>query len=381
MAQYKLAKEDLLLIPPSHARNYAIINGWLRVDGISDIDVYRHPSNDKEIIIPRNTDTLDYANRMAEVIHAFADSQNRKLFEIINDLKVASPSDILRIRMDSRNTKAGIISIENCIRLYNNVKKAILAVACTIEDPEIYYARTNLAEPQRFIKSCLVGQSEIGSYVVPIICPLFDIRSKPQTGINYYTDDINLDELYTRKITTRMMKSIDQITRNIDAGDIDRLKNPRLEDGDVPIRYNLYQAIMDMEPTDKDTDVHISATWGLNEPTDAPKTVVLRRSHFSTIRDHADALAPYEEDTMKDYIGTIFSLTRDSKGDTEMEGAMGFNFLLDGEPAKAKIDVRGSNFELACDSLKSGKILKVRGILKKNIGTYHLTAIESIQVL
>ena len=67
---------------------------------------------------------------------------------------------------------------DDAIQLFVNAKKLIAATALDVINPKkMHYGRIN--EPVRnFLSQCRFGQTEIGSYVVSVICPFVDFTGQ-----------------------------------------------------------------------------------------------------------------------------------------------------------------------------------------------------------
>ncbi|MGH9763149.1 MAG: hypothetical protein ACREAC_20170, partial [Blastocatellia bacterium] len=135
---YKEIPENLVAqVSPLDARNYARAAGWERVNHIpSGIAVFRRPNSEaEEVIIPQIRAFADYNVRMAEVIATFANFEGRPSIQILNDI-LSPQSDVLRFSLIGQSAQNGSVPLELGLNLLQGSKKALLASACSVIQPQ-----------------------------------------------------------------------------------------------------------------------------------------------------------------------------------------------------------------------------------------------------
>ena len=253
---YKGLPEHLVVrIKPADARAYAAASGWVRVPARNGkAAVYNRPGSDlDQLLIPLDPDLSDYSKRMAEVVEGLAEHQDRPAAEVLNDLLI-SPSDVLRFRVDEPETEAGVVPLVQGIELLEGARRAILASACSVVQPQSFHPRLSRAEADQLLQACHLGQTERGSYTIVIACPLDAVGGESLTvgpmPLFEVTEDVEMLaphlEPFTRKTTGLLMRSIARIVSAVAADQVASLLEPT---SDQPLlSANLCEALIMMQP-------------------------------------------------------------------------------------------------------------------------------------
>lgn len=93
----------------------------------------------------------------------------------------------------------------------------------------------------KFLSSCRFGQTEIGSYVVSVVCPFAELdENEDYKQLSIFSDEEQCANSLTRQVTSRVMKNISFIKNQIDNGEMEKLI---LQDEDKIISANFYEAL------------------------------------------------------------------------------------------------------------------------------------------
>lgn len=360
-------------------QNYARATGWKRVDNIpGDIAIYRRPESEfDEILVPQDPTFVDYGRRMTEVISALAQFENRNILTLLNDL-LLPPSDIIRFVVESADTKNGTASLNAGIDLFIGARKALLASACSVIQPQSFHPRMSRAEAEQFVESCRLG-TEAGSFVASLICPLNAVVSEETIAQTNFFGQIK--ESFTRKVTLLLVKSADLIVQNIKHDSADQLIKPRM---DQPIiSDNLCEALISMQPTGDRSLLKIIPTWSRTAPVTQtiPSVVRIPKEYFPTIEKVAQELRPKEEPKKDLFIGRIDALYGKPSADGLPQGEVTFVTVLpDNEILKAKIDLLPEDYAAACDAHKYTLFVELHGVLHRGTRIHRITDCENFRV-
>lgn len=307
-------------------QKYARSTGWERVPNIKgDIAVYRRPEKTKcEIIVPMDTEFSDYSLRMAELITLLSEIEERSSQEILNDLLLPE-SDVLRFRLETRETETGIIPLDVGLGLINGGRKGLMAAACSAIQPQSFHPRLSRTEAEEFINQCKMGQTEYGSYTVTLICPM-NIKISEMTNGQTQIDEFYKDmpDPFARNVTKTFMKSVGHIVESIKSELTDQLIKPV---GDqIVISSNLCEALQQLQPQDERSSLHISCTWSrtTQPPTDVPSRVKVPKEYFPTIDAIGQHLRPKKEPKHDYFIGKVTELRGEPDKDEKMQGEIIF---------------------------------------------------------
>ncbi len=178
-----------------------------------------------EIALPLNRNFSDYDEAIIKAINLIADNEQRAPIQIINDL-LLPPADQIRFRVNNARTKDGLISLSEGFMLFESAKKSLLATAHDLLKPEVYHKRLGLKDAQQFIDSCMMGQTERGSFIASIVCPIgnhsVDDNYQQLSLFNSFED---LTSSFTRQVTTKLMNSISTVKQVIEAQNYSYFEN------------------------------------------------------------------------------------------------------------------------------------------------------------
>lgn len=127
-----------------------------------------------QVTIPLDKELLDYKEAIYQAIETVAFVEEQSTEQLL--LFLLNPNtDILKIRLDKKDVEDGNILFDDAIHIYENAKKLIAATAQDIVHPRKYHQGRIEDDISKFINKCRFGQTEIGSYVVSIVCPFIEL--------------------------------------------------------------------------------------------------------------------------------------------------------------------------------------------------------------
>lgn len=223
-----------------------------------DIKIFQYKKEDlfEQVTIPLDKLLRDYKNAMYDAICKIAYVEKKSVEQLM--LYLLNPNtDILKIRLDKKEVESGNIMFDDAIRLFVNAKKLIAATALEVVNPKkIHYGRIN-GPVQKFLSQCRFGQTEIGSYVVSVVCPFVDFsETEGYKPLSIFSDEEQCANSLTRKVTNRLMTNVATIKQEIDDGNLESLANY-----DSPISSNFYEALNGLGTNTEDTTVEFMAEW------------------------------------------------------------------------------------------------------------------------
>lgn len=195
---------------------------------------------------------------MYKAVVTVAEVENRSVEQVL--LYLLNPNtDILKIRLEKKDVEAGNILFDDAIRMYENAKKLLAATALDILHPKRYHQGRMDDCVLKFLSSCRFGQTEIGSYVVSVVCPFAELdENEDYKQLSIFSDEEQCANSLTRQVTSRVMKNISFIKNQIENGEMDRLI---LQDEDKIISANFYEALGGLNLDSNEADVEFIAEW------------------------------------------------------------------------------------------------------------------------
>ena len=211
-----------------------------------------------QVVIPIDKTLADYKSAMFEAIEQIALLEGQSTEQLM--LYLLNPNtDILKIRLQKNNIESGSILFDDAINLFENAKKLIAATAQDILHPKHYHQGRQEESISTFVNNCKFGQTEIGSYIISVVCPFAELDdSEGYTQLSIFSDEEQCANSLTRKVTNRIMNNVSNIKTNIDNGDFDKLVS---DDENTMISANFYEALTGLNMEDMDTSLEFVAQW------------------------------------------------------------------------------------------------------------------------
>lgn len=211
-----------------------------------------------QVIIPLDKTFSDYKYTMYQAIETVAYVEKQSPEQLL--LFLLNPNtDILKIRLDKKGIEPGNILFDDAIHIYENAKKLIAATAQDIIHPKKYHQGRIDDSISQFIGKCKFGQTEIGSYVVSIVCPFAELdESDGYKQLSIFSEEEQCADSITRKVTNRIMSNVAQIKSSIDNGEYEKLVS---ENEKNLISVNFYEALSGLNFEDEGSDIEFIAQW------------------------------------------------------------------------------------------------------------------------
>ena len=224
------------------------------------IKIFQYEKNDNffQVVIPTEKKLNDYKEAMYKAVVTVAEVENKSVEQVM--LYLLNPNtDILKIRLEKKNIEAGNILFDDAIRMYENAKRLLAATALDILHPKKYHQGRMDDCVLKFLSSCRFGQTEIGSYVVSVVCPFAELdENEEYKQLSIFSDEEQCANSLTRQVTSRVMKNISFIKNQIDSGEMEKLI---LQDEDKIISANFYEALGGLNLDSNGADVEFIAEW------------------------------------------------------------------------------------------------------------------------
>lgn len=363
-------------IKPADARAYAAASGWVRVPTRNGrAAVYNRPGSDlDQLLIPLDPDLSDYSRRMAEVIEGLAEYQHQTAAEVLNDLLVP-PSDILRFRVDEPETEAGVVPLVQGIDLLEGARRAILASACSVVQPQAFHPRLSRAEADQLLQACRLGQTERGSFTAVIACPLDAVggESIAVRPIPLFENAEDVEMLpprlepFTRKATGLLMRSVAQIVSAVAADQAASLLKPASDQ--PPLSANLCEALTMMQPAGARSRLTVQAAWARTLPpppgANLPSVVHLRRDDFRIVEQLAVALRSAGEPKPSHFVALVDALSGNPAANGRVSGEVQLLvFDPEGSSFKARVNLNADDYHIALEAHGIAGFVSLNGALK-----------------
>lgn len=362
---------------PQSIRDYAKANGW---EAVRDAPLkgrfylFRNTSEPlRQLIIPMDAQTREYPEMILDVAERISLMEKRPVEAVLNDLLLPN-ADILRFRLVEAEAAPDSIPLQDGINLLEGAKKALLAAACSVVSPQSHHPRMSRIEAEQLLGECKLGQTERGSYVVKIACPL-DAVDPSMLGL----EEI---EPFVRRTTKLLLASAKRITDAIERDEVEKLYD------DIPgqpvISSNLCDALLTMQAENR-SSLSISAKWASTRPkpgeTELPQEIQFNADYFPVVADIYEKLRPSGEDKESVFVATVETLNGDLGQDGKRAGDVGLWVFHEEETIPARVMLNAAEYEIADQAHMAGELVVFKGLLHRGRRIHKITNVEGFSPL
>lgn len=297
-----ISKAELNLINTDTLREVLRYINWRELPAIRGGAVRQFVSPDGEysaLLPPR--EFSDYYRILNDSIQEIAAYEHKTNEEFVN--KLLNPSyDIMKWRIASIDTNKGRIPFFAMTDAIDRIKDMMATVCLDTISPQRYHNMLYTAEVKKHLEGYSFGQTEIGSYIINLLCPL---------GNYEYVLFNREDELpLNRKINIRLLTSVNDIQTDL----VHNNKMKFDEDVDAgKYSVNFLDSLSEMYIQTKDVEMNITADW--NPKIDNPvgfdlTTIRLMPGFCDDVQTVAEKYRPQkEQNTQKTYYGKISDIS------------------------------------------------------------------------
>lgn len=366
-------------LKPLDIRRYAEHSAWEAISsGVRGrLWVFRHREHTlRQLQIPMDADDTQWLDALDTIIQRIAELESRSPMVVIEDL-LAGDADVLRFRVVVPGTRGGQLRLANDIALRDGVRRALLASACSVVAPVAFHPRMSRAEAEDLLDTCRAGQTEVGSYVMKVICPM-DVEG----GQPALTDDP-----FARRVTKFFMKSVAELVQVVESTDRNIADFVGAQRQTPTVSANLCEALLKMQADESEGGIDISTSWSAvrDRPVSVPSRVSVKAEYFPVIEQISRELRPRSQGTNVDsLIGTVEVLGGDVGDDGRRAGDVTLALLLpdSGEQIKVRASLGTAHYALATEAHGRGKAyVRIRGVLHRGTKMGRIEHVEAFSIL
>lgn len=335
---------------------YLAVNGWSNLGAVygGRVRQYLSPTESDAILLPLDTSFSDYEVVMGRVLSSIAEYEHLSLKGLYN--KLLNPTcDLLKWRIADDATESGAISFNAMGANIDYIKDMLGAACLDILAPSQYHAKVYTKEVQDQLATYRFGQTEIGSYILNVLCPLGYYQ--------YELFDVEKDQLpLSRRINLNILDNINRIQTSV----IDRSSEMRDKVESGALSVNFLTALSDLYEENKDSELTLSANWDRSVPLVSEPTscVVLNPQCYDAVMETVDAFSPSQEQNV---IASFFGKIKEIGADAEVNNRnlVGIKIATIGDNLRP-ITVSATldyvlYFDIVNQAFQSGSDVKVTG--------------------
>lgn len=372
-----LPPETVHRLDPARVQEYARATGWRQEPrlGGGRTAVYERPeSRLEQFTVPLSREAPDFDLTIATAVAVLARHEKRPAAVLLTEL-LFPPADILKFAESGPAATSGDLPLEHGLILLGGMRKLLLAAACSTREPRPFHPRMSLAEAELFLQQCRLGQTEHGSFVITVACPLEAVPVEP----NLFDSPS-----FTRRVTGLLMRSLDRLAHALELGNGDALLDQaNLEPG---LSANLCEALLDMAPEGEDSFLRITAAFSPTLPQPAtgglPTTVRLRRQWFPRIEYLAGRLRPATAAQRQLLVGLVETLNGRPNVANQPEGQVILRIITaESEGLRVRADLNAEDYARADRAHMRNHPVSLEGVLHQVGRTYRIDDIRNFALV
>lgn len=339
--------------------------GWIEFVKIKkkDIKIFQKRDNEKfsQVKIPMNRSLIDFSEAMLNACKDIADFTQKSLERVV--LELLNPlSDIIRIRIDNNKIKDGSLLFEDGLKLYDNAKKLITSTAMSLYSDNPYYKGKLPDDIQKFINNCRFGQTEIGSYVISVVCPFMKESKEGPIQLSIFNEEEDCANSITRKITSKLNKDLIRVKETIDnCQSLDRLL-----EGEEKININFLETLKNLNIENEDSLLEISTKWAptISNNITNKEAINFTHDYYDVINSKVIHFKEKIEEDLKEFIGQIKTLSSVPTIEERSYGIIKLVTLVNKKPRVISIKLNKEDYQQAILAHKNGVFVRVKGFFE-----------------
>lgn len=370
------------LIGPTDLRDYFKSKGWTVLQqALSDRlyvlenEKYAH----RQLVFPMDSAAPDYSESVNSVVFKAAELMGVSTQSLISSV-FSVKDDVLRIRVSFDGNDA-VLPLSFASVIVSNTEKLLKAAACTAIRPLAHHPRLSLTEANQFVEKARFGQTEVGSFILSVACP---VNSMEVQGVLPFNAD---SAPFVRQVTFTVQSAIAQLATAIEEDTIDSLVD-NLKKSQAPIiSSNLCEAISSMHDDVIENSLDVGFNWSpLHRlPDNCPKkNIRIQHDYFSRIEEIRRELRAVESRQLETFIGTVERLEGEMGDDGRRSGVVVLSLLLadSGDSIRARTVLNADDYAKADHAhMTNGAYIRVHASLRPGRQPQQLTDMRSFEVI
>lgn len=376
MTQLELSRDLLRRVSPSDARSYAKARGWGRVSGVQGPYAVFHPAGDDldQILVPDNPRTADFADRIRDVILKLSEIEKRDPEAVLSDV-LNHDADVLRFRVVSEEAKRGTLALAEAAAMLEGVRRTVLSAAHSVLRPQHYHPRLSRREADQLLRSCRFEQTERGSFVFALSCPLKN--SDPPATLFTNGDP------FPRATTRYMMRSLALLAESIRHDDLRAATHGET----AVISANLCDGLLRMRPEGTNSMLEVGISWAPSKPLEDGEHIDSRVhfeiDDFDLIEHVYLQLRPQSDPEHDVFVATVDELRgiMNDEGVREGDVTLSLYSRESDEIVSARAELRAEWYTKAHEAHMHGSYVIVKGVLHRGSRVSRLSEVGLFEIL
>lgn len=361
-------------IKPLRLKNYLVSREWTQEPfKRKDLLKFKSPTpliDDNEyveVLVPLNEKIIDYPSVVELAIENISAFEGRNFEDIL--YQILNFGDSFKIKVSTIETKKGCIPLSKGISLYEYWKDLLIYSVCA----ELYPNKKNflrkLKDAANYVDKSLIGQSQYGSYIANIYCPLPLPRDRVLGG-----EPLSPIE---RRTVLRVLRGLQNVSESIDIESPD----PIIDNYSKGLNSNMCDALINIIELGEGSDIIVSANlepvWII--PNDIKRHYILNNSSKYYLEQASDILKEAPSEIESELIGYILKLERPADTETGDIELIAFDEETK-NPFRVKAKLDTASYQLAIRAHSKKANIRIKGLLKKLGRRWYLDNPEGLEI-
>lgn len=289
---------------------YLGLNSWSEGAPIFNgrVRQFINPDASDAILLPMDNGFSDYSRSIIRVIETIAKYENISVKGMFG--KLINPScDILKWRVADHSTINGSISFNSMEHNIQSIKDMLGSACLDILEPTSFHSKVYVKNVLEQISKYNFGQTEIGSYILNVLCPLGYYQYQL---FNPAEEELPL----SRRINLRVLRNISRVQKSIEDGSSEMRDNV----AESKLSVNFLTALSELYEENKDSELTIKADWNKSVPnpiSNPISMVMLNPRCIDKVMEVVEDFTPKEEQNIeKTYFGKIINIGAEAEVDS-----------------------------------------------------------------
>lgn len=370
------------IITPIDLRDFLKSQGWSVLEQALADRLFVFSSPDfprRQLVFPMDLTAPDYAETVDLIAGKLCE-----LMGISRNLLIARlfsvRDDVLRFRIFNGANDYDL-PLSFASSFITNAEKLLKAAACTVLRPRPHHPRLSLSEANQLIEKSRFGQTERGSYVVRVSCPLHALEVQGSLEMD------DSDAPFVRQVTLSLNQALHQLTSAIEADSIDSLVDSIRASASPLVSSNLCEALSGMHDDQMDNSLDLTFDWSVLRhlpPQTRTQPIRIQRDYFARVEEIRRELRSVEREQQDTFIGTVERLDGEMGNDGRRSGAVVLAVLLaeEGESVRARTVLTPEQYAIADKAhMTNGAYVRVTGKLRPGRQPRQLTDITEFRIV
>jgi hypothetical protein len=369
-------------IAPIDLRDFLKSQGWSIFEkALADrLFVLTNPAFPRrQLVFPMDLTAPDYSEsvdlaigKIGELTGISRNSLLAKLFSIRDD--------VLRLRIFNGANDYDV-PLSFASSLITSAERLLKSAACTVLRPRAHHPRLSLSEANQLIEKSRFGQTERGSYVVRVSCPLNALEVQGSLELD------SSDAPFVRQVTLSLHQALQQLTSAIEADSIESLVTSIRTSSSPLVSSNLCEALSGMHDDQMDNSLDLSFDWSVLRHLPAhtfTQPIRIQRDYFARVEEIRRELRSVEREQQDTFIGTVERLDGDMGDDGRRSGAIVLAILLaeEGESVRARTVLTHEQYAIADQAhMTNGAYVRITARLRPGRQPRQLTDITDFSII